>query len=56
MDMEEALASLGVHDELLTEDEKSFLDREGFLPIEKAMTADQVRALRTRFDELVKRE
>lgn len=56
MTMEDALAELGVRDELLSEEERAFLDANGYLPLPGILSAEQVLALRTRFDDLVAKE
>jgi ectoine hydroxylase-related dioxygenase (phytanoyl-CoA dioxygenase family) len=56
MTMKEALGALGVTDDLLSDEEKTTLDEQGFLPLEGVLNEDQVRLLRNRFDELVKME
>lgn len=56
MNMEEALAQLGVQDDTLTPEEKAFLDEQGYLPLKNILSPDQVTALRTRYDELVLEE
>ncbi|MEE3261836.1 MAG: phytanoyl-CoA dioxygenase family protein [Candidatus Latescibacterota bacterium] len=56
MRCEEALAQLNVSQDLLSHDEKQFLDEQGYLPLPEIMNHAQVDALRTRFDELVEEE
>jgi len=56
MTMEEALVELGVSDDLLCEDERAFLDKNGYLPIPGLLSDAEVVALRKRFDELVEEE
>ena len=56
MRCEEALAQLNVSQGLLSQDEKQFLDEQGYLPLPEIMNHAQVDALRTRFDELVEEE
>lgn len=56
MTMEEALEELGVRDDLLTDEEKGFLDHNGYLPMEGILSEAQVEALRAQFDKLVKLE
>lgn len=56
MEMEEALTALGVTDDLLSIEEKRFLDEQGYLPLTGILNDDQVAALRARFDELVEAE
>ncbi len=45
MTMEDALAELGVRDELLSEEERAFLDANGYLPLPGILSAEQVLAL-----------
>ena len=54
--IDEALAVLGAHEKLLTQEEKAFLDSHGYLPLRDILTSDRVDALKTRFDELVEEE
>ncbi len=54
--MEQALADLGVTSDLLTEDERKFLDEQGYLVIRDVLSPDQVKAFSSRLDELVKLE
>lgn len=56
MRCEEALAQLNASQDLLSHDEKQFLDEQGYLPLPEIMNHAQVDALRTRFDELVEEE
>ncbi|HCV23471.1 MAG TPA: phytanoyl-CoA dioxygenase, partial [Candidatus Latescibacteria bacterium] len=56
MRCEEALAQLNASQDLLSHDEKQFLDEQGYLPLPEIMNHAQVDALRTRFDELVEDE
>ena len=56
MTMEEALFELGVRDDTLTKDEKSFLDQNGYLSLPGILSPDQVATLRARYDERVKKE
>ena len=56
MTMEDALAELGVRDDLLSDKERAFLDENGYLPIQGLLSNDQVQALKARFDELVEQE
>ena len=39
MTMEEALYALGVRDDTLTEEEKTFLDENGYLPLPNILSA-----------------
>jgi ectoine hydroxylase-related dioxygenase (phytanoyl-CoA dioxygenase family) len=52
----EALKSLGVSADLLTDDERKSLDQLGFLHIPRALTPDQLEAVRNRQAELLKEE
>ena len=52
----EALRALGVEGNELSEDEKSFLDENGYLPLPNLLSHEQVDELRRRFDELVEEE
>ena len=54
--MDEALSALGVRDDVLTSDEKVFLDHNGYLPLEGMLSAEHVVTLRKRYDELVELE
>ena len=56
MTCEEALAELGVDDDLLSDEERTFLDEQGYLPLPGILDAQQVTALQQRFDELVEEE
>jgi len=51
-----ALQSLGVHSGLLSADERSFLDENGYLLLNSILTEDEVVYLRHRLDELAKIE
>lgn len=53
MTMADALAELGVHEGVLTDEEKAFLDRNGYLPLEGILSSEHVGILRARYDELV---
>lgn len=54
--MDWALDRLGVHDELLTDDEKTFLDENGYLPLGIVLSAEQVEAFNARIAELLAAE
>ena len=56
MNMEEALSVLGVQDDTLTDQEKAFLDEQGYLPLHNILSPEQVATLRARYDELVQEE
>jgi ectoine hydroxylase-related dioxygenase (phytanoyl-CoA dioxygenase family) len=52
MNMQEALAALGVWDDTLTTEEKAQLDRDGYLPLQGILSPEQVRVMGARLDEL----
>lgn len=52
----EALQSLKVHPDLLSAGERSFLDENGYLPLDDILSADEVVYLRNRLDELAASE
>ena len=54
--MKQVLADLGVTSDLLTEDERKFLDEQGYLIIRDVLSSDQLKAFSSRLDELVKLE
>ena len=56
MTSSEALQSLGVHPGLLRTNERSFLDENGYLPLDGILTEDEVAYLRNRLDELAEIE
>ena len=56
MDIAEAMVKLGVGDHLLTADEKTRLDRDGFVRLEKVLTQEHVDRINCRMDELLKEE
>ena len=56
MTIDEALSAMGVSEDLLSEDEKSILDRDGFLAIEGVLDDSQLETIRTRLDELLAAE
>ncbi|HWD82903.1 MAG TPA: phytanoyl-CoA dioxygenase family protein [Kribbella sp.] len=56
MDMQTALRDLGVTDDLLTQAEKDQLDRDGFVPLEGILTAEEVSAINKRLAELTAAE
>ncbi len=56
MKITEALGTLGVQNNLLTESEKAFLDTQGYLPLPGVLTREQVMAMRTRTDALIAEE
>lgn len=54
--MREALETLGVRPDTLTQPEKDQLDHDGFLPLSGILTLDQLGCLRARVDELLQAE
>jgi ectoine hydroxylase-related dioxygenase (phytanoyl-CoA dioxygenase family) len=56
MDIKEALYALGVRDDTLTQEEKEFLDTNGYLPLRGLMTQEQVEAICKRQRELLAEE
>jgi len=52
----EALSELGVSEDTLSEDEKAYLDKNGYLPLEGLLSEAEADGLRQRFDELVEVE
>ena len=52
----EALQSLEVHPDLLSAGQRSFLDENGYLPLDGILTEDEVAYLRNRLDELAEIE
>ena len=56
MDIQQALASLDVHDETLSEAEKAQLDRDGYLPLAGILTDGQIARFRARLDQLLQIE
>ena len=56
MDIAQALTELGVREDTLTQDKKTFLDVNGYLPLGRILTDEQLEALRTRQDELLAEE
>jgi len=53
MEMQEALKSLGVTDQTLSQEEKDKLDRDGFLPLANILTAQQIAQMIKRTDEMI---
>lgn len=51
--MEEILKELGVHAGLLSEEEKTFLDKNGYLVLENILTREQVTAINEKLAELL---
>lgn len=56
MDTPQALAQLGVRDDLLTQEQRDALDRDGFLVLPNILDAVQLGAIRERLDELLAME
>ncbi|MEP7358618.1 MAG: phytanoyl-CoA dioxygenase family protein, partial [Anaerolineales bacterium] len=56
MDVREALTTLGVTDNTLTQAEKDFLDQNGYLLLPNILSAEQIARMRTRLDELIAAE
>ena len=56
MEIREALASLGVHDGVLSTEEKTFLDEQGYLPLAEVLTPAEVAAFVARLEELAGKE
>ncbi len=52
MNMNQALHALGVRDDTLSEEEKNFLDVNGYLPLGTILTQEQIARLISRLDEL----
>ena len=52
----EALKSYGVTGDTLTDEEKHFLDENGYLPLSNILTQDQIEAARTRLQQLLEAE
>src|SRR5262245_22748528 len=56
MNIKTALEALGVRDDTLTQAERDALDRDGFLPLSRILTEQQLAAIRTRLDQLLAQE
>ncbi len=56
MEIQQALAALGVNEDLLTAAEKNFLDENGYLPLPGILSDDVRQALVRRVDELAAEE
>ncbi len=56
MNMEEALYELGVREDKLPFQQKSFLDENGYLPLSGILTEEQVKAIALRLDKLAELE
>jgi ectoine hydroxylase-related dioxygenase (phytanoyl-CoA dioxygenase family) len=53
MNVQEAIAALGVTDQTLSQAEKDQLDRDGYLPLPNMLSAELLDRIRTRIDELI---
>ena len=53
MNVPEALTTLGVTDNTLTQAEKDFLDQNGYLPLPNILSAEQIARMTQRLDELM---
>lgn len=56
MTIDEALTELGVRPDTLTDDEKAFLDENGYLPLTGILSAEQIADLRARTDAMAAEE
>lgn len=56
MEISQALAHLGVSEQILSSDEKRFLDVNGYLPLHNILSADQIEAITTRLAQLAAEE
>lgn len=56
MNIQEALYELGVRNDTLSAQEKEFLDKNGYLPLGKILSDEQVEGLRKRQEELLAEE
>ena len=56
MNMEQALRELGLRDDTLTNEEKVFLDQQGYLPLPGILSPEQVQTFRARLEELAAAE
>lgn len=54
--MNEALHELGVRDDTLTDEERAFLDREGYLPLRDVLTLEEAGRLAARVDAILAEE
>ena len=52
MNLDEALLSLGVHEDTLTAEEKLFLDENGYLSLKVILSAEEVAAFNNRLEAL----
>ena len=56
MNVQEALTTLGITDDTLTQPEKDFLDQNGYLPLANMLSPEQIARMRSRLDELIAAE
>ena len=56
MTSSEALQSLAVHPDLISADERRFLDENGYLPLHNILTKGEVTYLRDRLDKIAESE
>src|SRR5258706_3568989 len=56
MNVQEALAAMGVTADTLSQAEKEFLDQNGYLPLPNILSAEQLAQIRKRTDELIAAE
>ena len=56
MTSSEALQSLAVHPDLISTDERRFLDENGYLPLDNVLTKGEVTYLRDRLDKIAESE
>ena len=56
MTSSEALQSLAVHPDLISTDERRFLDENGYLPLDNILTEGEVTYLRDRLDKIAESE
>src|ERR1700712_4549500 len=56
MNSQEVLSKLGVSEDVLSAEEKSFLDENGYLPLPGILSPDQVQAIANRLAELTAEE
>jgi len=56
MNVQEALTTLGVTQDSLSQAEKDFLDQNGYLPLPNILSAEQLAQIRKRTDELIAAE
>lgn len=52
LNLDEALLSLGVHEDTLTAEEKLFLDENGYLSLKVILSAEEVAAFNNRLEAL----